>query len=116
MVKLYVEGGGDSAALKAACREGFTTFITKAGIQNRPRVVACGSREDAFDSFCTAIAQGEDAMLLVDSETSVATNHQSGALNQWRPWDHLFQRDRWSKPEPSRDTDCHLMVQVMESW
>lgn len=87
MVKLYVEGGGDSAVLKAACREGFTTFITKAGIKNRPRIVACGGRQDAFDSFCTAIDQGEDAMLLVDSEAVVAVNHQSGTPEQWRPWD-----------------------------
>ena len=34
MVKLYVEGGGDTAALKTACREGFTTFVTNAGIKN----------------------------------------------------------------------------------
>ncbi len=46
-VKLYVEGGGDTASLKTACREGFTTFITKSGVQNRPRIVACGSRRNA---------------------------------------------------------------------
>ena len=71
MVKLYVEGGGDTNALRTACREGFTSFITKAGLVKRPRVVACGSRRDAFESFCTAIAVGEEAMLLVDSEAPV---------------------------------------------
>jgi len=58
--------------LRTACREGFTNFITKAGIQRRPRVVACGGRRDAYESFCTAVAQGEAAMLLVDSEAAVA--------------------------------------------
>lgn len=116
MVKLYVEGGGDTAALKTACREGFTTFITKAGIKNRPRVVACGSRRDAFDSFCTALAQGEDAMLLVDSEDAVAALHQSGEPDKWLPWDHLLLRDKWKKPARANDTDCHLMVYVMENW
>lgn len=71
-MKLYVEGGGDTAVLRTACREGFTNFITKAGIQRRPRVVACGGRRDAYESFCTAIAQGEAAMLLVDGEAAVA--------------------------------------------
>jgi hypothetical protein len=37
VVKLYVEGGGDSAVLRTACREGFTRFITRAGIAKRPR-------------------------------------------------------------------------------
>lgn len=116
MVKLYVEGGGDTAVLRTACREGFTNFITKAGIQRRPRVVACGGRRDAYESFCTAIAQGEAAMLLVDSEAAVAAQNQSGPAEQWLPWAHLLQRDNWAKPVGASDTDCHLMVQVMESW
>ena len=118
MVKLYVEGGGDTAALKTACREGFTTFITKAGLKKRPRIVACGSRRDAFDSFCTAINNGEDALLLVDSEEAVSAQHQQGQPNNWQPWVHLKARqgDGWDKPQHSVDTDCHLMVQVMESW
>ena len=116
MVKLYVEGGGDTAVLKTACREGFTTFITKAGIQRRPRVVACGGRRDAYESFCTAVAQGEAAMLLVDSEAAVAAQSQSGPADQWLPWAHLSERDDWSKPPGASDRDCHLMVQVMESW
>lgn len=116
MVKLYVEGGGDTAALRAACREGFTTFITKAGIKSRPRVVACGGRRDAYESFCTAIAQGEAAVLLVDSEAAVTAAHQAGNPAQWLPWAHLLQRDNWNPPNGSDDTDCHLMVWVMESW
>ena len=119
-MKLYVEGGGDSAALKAACREGFTTFITKAGLSKRPRVVACGSRSDAYESFCTAIAAGEDAMLLVDSEEVIAATHQPDMKDPttWLPWAHLKARkgDGWEKPKRSADTDCHVMVQVMESW
>jgi hypothetical protein len=116
VVKLYVEGGGDLAVLKTACRRGFTTFITQAGIKKHPRVVACGGREDAYKSFCITVANGEKAMLLVDSETAVAAPHQSGLPDKWLPWGHLLQRDNWKKPAESHDTDCHLMVQVMESW
>lgn len=118
MVKLYVEGGGDAAALKTSCRQGFTEFITKAGVKNRPRVVACGSRQDAYDSFCIAIANGEKAMLLVDSEAAVSDGSQNGAPENRSPWAHLKQRsgDDWDKPNKAQDRDCHLMVQVMESW
>jgi len=119
-VKLFVEGGGDSNALRTACREGFTTFITKAGLAKRPRVVACGSRTEAFDSFCTAITHGEESLLLVDSEAAVPDACQQPADNPmaWKPWTHLRLRpgDGWTPPEAASDADCHLMAQCMETW
>lgn len=42
VVKLCVEGGGDAAALKTACREGFAMFLGRLGCR-MPRIVACGS-------------------------------------------------------------------------
>jgi hypothetical protein len=120
MVKLYVEGGGDAAALKTACREGFSSFLEKAGLKGlMPRIVACGGREDAFDSFCTALKNGEAALLLVDSEEPVAVASQPGVdPKQWLPWQHLRQRkgDEWEKPDVAKDLQCHLMTQCMESW
>lgn len=125
MVKLYVEGGGDAAALKTACREGFAKFLGKAGLAGHmPRIVACGSRADAYDSFCTAIGNGEAAMLLVDSEAPMLASAQAGDAtkredrDQWLPWLHLQQRkgDGWEKPAHSDDLQCHLMVQCMEAW
>lgn len=107
-VKLYVEGGGDSKTLKTACRRGFSRFIDKAGAAGRmPSVVACGSRENAYDSFIAALASGDNAILLVDSEKSVT------AVG---PWEHLKGRDNWDRPAGTTDQQCHLMVQVMESW
>lgn len=62
MVKIYAEGGGNAASLKAECRKGFSKFFETAGFKGRmPRVIACGGRQDAYDSFCTAISQGECA-------------------------------------------------------
>ena len=124
-MKLYVEGGGDATALKTACREGFSKFLEKAGFKGRmPRVVACGSRSDAFNSFCTAMRNREPALLLVDSEALVSDAAQPGDAHQpadragWLPWQHLQQRqgDGWQKPAGSDDWQCHLMVQCMESW
>ena len=85
-IKIYVEGGGDRKELKTRCRQGFSRFFEKAGFTGRmPAVVACGSRQNAYDSFCTALkAADEDhlPMLLVDSEEAVSQS----------PWAHLKSR------------------------
>ncbi len=108
-VKLYVEGGGGSKALKRECRKGFGKFLERAGLAGmRPRVVACGSRNDAYDRFKTAHAQSDGlAMLLVDAEDPVTAQGT---------WQHLQTLDGWSRPAGATDDQCHLMVQVMESW
>ncbi|MEY4589808.1 MAG: hypothetical protein RL497_1884 [Pseudomonadota bacterium] len=119
MVKLFVEGGGDNnPSLATACRKGFTKFITQAGICNRPKVIACGSRITAFKDYCTAIKKGELALLLVDSEAPIDDKLEQGAPETWQPWVHLKQRqgDEWTKPENAENIDCHLMVQCMEHW
>lgn len=117
-MKLYVEGGGASKTLKIACRYGFSEFLSKAGIERKPRIAACGSRQSAYGDFCTAIAVGEEALLLVDSEAPVASACQKGDVTQWTPWEHLKKRqgDQWTMPENAEEDDCHLMVQCMEAW
>lgn len=120
MVKLYVEGGGDSASLKSECRRGFREFLEKAGLQGKmPQIIACGSRNDAFDSFCTGLNNGEHALLLIDSESPVSDQHQIGKdCDLWLPWLHLAERkgDEWTQPHNSTNLSCHFMVQCMESW
>jgi len=117
VVKIYVEGGGDAKSLKIRCREGFRTFFEKAGLKGKmPRVVPCGSRNDAFDSFCTAIKNKQAALLLVDSEDAVSEEHQTGEPEEWKPWGHLKARDNWDQPDGSDDLDAHLMVVCMEAW
>ena len=109
-IKLYVEGGGDSKTLRTACREGFGTFIEKAGLSGRmPRIVACGGRDEAYDKFKIAHAsQDGTSLLLVDAERPV---DQAGA------WEHLQGApDEWPRPGGAADDQCHLMVQLMESW
>lgn len=111
-VAIYVEGGGDSRQLKADCREGFRKFFENAGLAGRmPRVHACGSRDRAFDRFCTKLARPEteksSVLLLVDSEEAVQGQG---------PWSHLERRDRWKRPADAADDNVHLMVQCMESW
>ena len=118
-IRLYVEGGGNSKVLRTACRQGFSAFLSKAGlVSHMPRIVACGGRRHAYDDFCIALKQGRAATLLVDSEDAIAPQHAQDEPEEWRPWAHLAQRqgDQWSKPAGSTDLQCHLMVQCMESW
>ena len=111
-IKLYAEGGGGSKALKRACRRGFRKFIEKSGLKGTmPEIVASGSRRNAYDDFATrhhhTAAKKERALLLVDAE---------GPVRESRPWQHLKDSDGWNQPAGATDDQCHLMVQVMESW
>ena len=73
-----------------------------------PRIVACGSRDNAYDRFRTGhSSKGVSAMLLVDSE---------GPVTALGTWQHLKSRDGWDRPSGATDDQCHLMVEVMESW
>ena len=108
-ITLYVEGGGDNSSLKRSCRRGFGKFIEKAGLAgNMPKIVACGSRQKAYQSFQNSLTSGNAAaMLLVDSE---------GPVTPSDPWQHLNASDGWNRPNGATVGQCHLMVQVMESW
>lgn len=109
-VKLYVEGGA-KGKLAGKCREGFSKLIGKA-CPNRakPTIVSCGSRENAWDRFQTALKNakgGIHPILLVDSE---------GPVNAETAWEHLKQQDGWQKPSNAQSDQAHLMVQCMETW
>lgn len=110
-VRIYVEGGGQDGRrsdLKIACRRGFTEFVRKAGFEGRmPAIIACGSRNDAFDSFMTAVRQGNAAVLLVDSEEPLRNDS---------PAKHVQLRDGWAINARVSDEQIHLMVQCMENW
>lgn len=114
-VKIYIEGGGEQKRLKTECRRAFSAFFQKAGFEGKmPRVVACGSRNEAFSDFCSSIKNAkrtnELAFLLVDSEDTVGIDLQS------KPWDYLRQRDHWNQPAEATHEQAHLMIQCMESW
>lgn len=110
--RIYIEGGGDSKELHTRCREGFRKLFERCGFSGRmPRLVACGSREDAFDDFKTAhrkAGAGQYVAMLIDSEDPLA--------NIDRPWAHLNERDGWSLPAGAADEQVLLMVTCMETW
>jgi len=110
-IRIYVEGGGDRDS-KAAIRAAFSQFLNGYRLRARSQrlrweVIACGSRESAYEKFCDAEVQHPDAfnVLLVDSEGPV-----QGTARQ-----HLTRLDGW-KLNAVDDDRVHLMVEVMESW
>lgn len=108
-IQIFVEGGGERPDLRAECRKGFKDFLEEAGFQGKmPRIIACGPRNDAYDSFKTAHENNETCLLLVDAEEPIIGGHT--------PWQHLKARDNWSKPRGAAEEQCHMMVQIMESW
>lgn len=120
-VFVYAEGGGSgagSSALQGEFRQALAAFFSKTVLGNtrRPRVVVCGGREQAFDMFNTAISQGKNALLLVDSEAVVNSSFTPSLTVSGQPWAHLQLQAGWNKPGVATDNDCHLMTQCMESW
>ena len=110
--QIFVEGGGDTTQLRNRCREGFRKLLENCGFRDRmPRLSAVGSRESAFDRFKTALSDTDNSdfvALLIDSEDSITDVE--------RTWDHLRQRDGWSKPEGTTDDQVLFMTTSMETW
>ncbi|MEK8019832.1 MAG: DUF4276 family protein [Candidatus Parabeggiatoa sp.] len=110
-IHIYVEGGGDQNLTLTKCRRGFSQFFKKVLPSDcQPKIIACGSRMQAYNRFCTALVQYPDVfcILLVDSEAPVADESNA--------WTHLKIRDNWDCPDSATDENAHLMVQCMESW
>lgn len=120
MVKIYVEGGGDSASLKTECREAFSKLIQNAGFEGRmPRIVACGGRTQALADFRAAASrkkEGDVIVLLIDSEKVVDPKYEIGNENTWIPWSFLKDTENWDVPDGCDDSQCHLMTTCMETW
>jgi hypothetical protein len=111
-VWVFVEGGGSSRDEQAEIRKSFSKLCDKAlGGGSKPRVIACGGRNQAFKDW--KIAQGSNAntycLLLIDSEGPVGDGVS--------PWEHVHARkgDGWVKPEEATEKQLHFMVQTMEA-
>lgn len=102
-VRIYVEGGFEGST-KSDCRRAFSTFLGRAIRPGSFKVIASGSRQQAYEDFCSGLRQHTDEyiILLVDSEAAVIV----------APWRHLGTRegDQWKRPAGT-DDQAHLMVQ-----
>ena len=119
-IRIYIEGGGDSKNNKTKLREGFSQFLQALRLsasQNHIgwRLIACGSRNEAYGDFCTALTAHTNALnvLLVDAEEALTAK----TLASQNPvWTHLQTRDKWICPAGATERNCFLMVQSMETW
>jgi hypothetical protein len=116
-IALYVEGGGDSEATKAALRQGFDELLGPQKTAARARrmhwkTVLCGGRGTTYGAFMNATAKktADFVVLIVDAEDPVASATLDGRV------DHLKARDGW-KFENVDATRVHLMTQCnMDRW
>ncbi|MGB2869579.1 MAG: DUF4276 family protein [Bacteroidota bacterium] len=110
--KIFLEGGGSARELHVRCRAGFRKLLEKCGYVNQmPRLVACGSRREAFDDFCSehsGSSNSDFVALLVDSEST--------PKDAERTWDHLKNQDNWDRPDGSSDEQVLFMTTSMETW
>lgn len=112
--QLYVEGGGDNnSSLASECRRAFSKLFERAGVTQRPRVIACGGRKAAYDQFCMAHEDANaEIWLLVDAEDLPAP------VPPFDPWAHVMNRpgDGWARPPHATDEQLQFMSVVMETW
>lgn len=115
-IAIYIEGGGNPGAGRAALRLGFDALLAvqKNAARDRAmqwRTVLCGSRGEAFEAFLNATKKrtADIVVLLVDAEGPVAASTPEGRVA------HLGKRDNWDFQ--GVDSECiHLMTQCMEAW
>lgn len=114
-IAIHLEGGGQTSDTLVPFRQGMSAFLRLAVDEARKRrirwrVIPCGGRQEAFDSFCDALKNEPDAfhVLLVDAEEAVKK----------APWEHLKARigDKWIAPENADEKQCQLMIVTMETW
>jgi hypothetical protein len=121
---IFIEGGGDkNRQLTNDMILAFTKFFEKSGLKgSMPKIKPCGSRQQTYKQFANAISLGKPAILLIDSESPVDDKYSVGDIHHWDPWGHIRSRtdatgvkcDNWVII--GDNTDCHFMVQMMESW
>lgn len=108
-IRIYVEGGFEGST-KSNCRKAFGAFLGKVIPSGSFKIIASGSRRDAYEDFCTALNRHPEdfVILLVDSEDAVTAT----------VWRHLYLRegDKWTRPASAGEDRAHLMVRVMEAW
>lgn len=121
-IAIYVEGGGDTADQKSQIRQGFDVLLQDQKSKAREKglawkLVPCGSRNEAFETFKNAINTAPDVLnvLLVDSESPVINQADSHSEDATFRATHLSQREPWDIQAVNPEA-VHLMVQCMETW
>lgn len=116
-IKLYVEGGGKGSHKRATIKlqQGLDAFFRRLKDAAREKrigfkIIPAGNTQNTYDDFILSVKISPQSfnLLLVDSDEAVAANQTARAFlqNKYRKWDLQIVTDE----------QCHLMVQIMESW
>lgn len=110
--KIYLEGGGDASVLRKRYAQAFHAVLDPICGLSKPRIVAKGSRTEAFNALKTGLNDPtlDVVFLLIDSEDPVENNEKT--------WEHLANRrgDQWVKPENASDKHILFMTTAVETW
>ena len=116
-IRIYIEGDTKQKGKfnTISLREGFNHFfrelIEKAKLKNITfRLIMCGSKYETFKDFLNAAKsyQNSFVVFLLDSDAIVDEKETPKSFLQ-------KQNPLWHLPE-AEENQCHLMVQIMESW
>ncbi|CAN5260383.1 DUF4276 family protein [soil metagenome] len=116
-IRIYIEGDTKQKGKfnTISLREGFNHFffelIEKAKAQNIAfRLIMCGSKYETFKDFLNAARSYKESFVifLLDSDAPLNDNETPKTfLQRQNPLWHLHEAE---------DNQCHLMIQLMESW
>lgn len=113
-IKIYVEGGGSKDA-NIKLRQGFDAFLKELKEEARKKkirlqAVPSGSTDETYNDFRIAVENSTESfnLLLVDSDEAVADDQTARDFLQNK-------HKKWRLADVG-DEQCHLFVQIMESW
>lgn len=116
-IKLYVEGGGKGTSKNATIRmqQGFDSFFKELKDAARDkkisfRIIPSSNTQTAYDDFMLSVRTSPESfnMLLIDSDEAVGADESAR--------DFLQKKHKKWNLQKINDEQCHLMVQIMESW
>jgi Domain of unknown function (DUF4276) len=116
-IKLYVEGGGKGSHKRATIKlqQGFDAFFAelKNAAQSKKisfKIIPAGNTQSTYDDFFRSVEHSPQSfnLLLVDSDAALDENESAR--------DFLQKKYKKWKLKTVKDEQCHLMVQIMESW
>ena len=116
-IKLYVEGGGKGSHKLATIKlqQGFDAFFRD--LKNAARakkisfkIIPSSNTQTTYEDFLISVRNSPQSfnLLLVDSDEAIAENETAR--------DFLQKKYKKWLLKTIKDEQCHLMVQIMESW
>ena len=114
---IYIEGGAKGAYsknLNTRCQEAFHKLLGRMGFKGRkPRLVACGGREDVYNRFVIEHSQkfADYVAMWIDSEEPMTDPDAA-----WKHLQSVQTVQKWDKPEGAKDEQVLFMTTCMETW